>query len=119
MLPDAHVLQPLGPRKATRTEGGTAGQRAADVLKNKGAQSFSSVDKLMNWSIFVTAAQSVYLREDDAVILVPFLQAVEEVEKAVKQFSETGKVPGFVLNASMFQESYYRSLFIPTLLTPR
>ncbi|XP_050688141.1 uncharacterized protein LOC126981284 [Eriocheir sinensis] len=46
-------------------------------------------------------------------------KGVEEVEAAVRQFSETGKIPSFVLQASIFQETYFRSFFIPALLAPR
>lgn len=46
-------------------------------------------------------------------------KAVEDVEAAAKYFSETGKVPSFVLEASIFRETYFRTSFLPALLAPR
>ncbi|XP_045112263.1 uncharacterized protein LOC123505167 [Portunus trituberculatus] len=46
-------------------------------------------------------------------------QAAEDVEAAVKHLSETGKIPSFLLEASIFKETYFRTSFLPALLAPR
>uniref|UniRef100_A0A8C8VK70 FA complementation group A n=1 Tax=Pelusios castaneus TaxID=367368 RepID=A0A8C8VK70_9SAUR len=49
----------------------------------------------------------------------PQCQALEDAEKAIRIFENTGKIPTTVMEASIFRRSYYTSLFIPALLTPR
>ena len=46
-------------------------------------------------------------------------EVMKEVETSIEHFSQTGRIPNFVLEASMFRKPYYRSSFLPTLLTPR
>ncbi|XP_071528013.1 uncharacterized protein [Panulirus ornatus] len=46
-------------------------------------------------------------------------KVVEEVEAAVNHFSETGKIPNFVLEASIFRIPYFCSAFLPALLVSR
>lgn len=43
----------------------------------------------------------------------------DEVEAAVNHFSQTGKIPNFVTEASIFRNPYFRSSFLPALLAPR
>ncbi|KAM6177475.1 Fanconi anemia group A protein [Erethizon dorsatum] len=49
----------------------------------------------------------------------PHSQAVQDVEKAISMFEQTGKVPVPVLEASIFRRPYYVSHFLPALLMPR
>ncbi|XP_013907274.1 PREDICTED: Fanconi anemia group A protein homolog, partial [Thamnophis sirtalis] len=49
----------------------------------------------------------------------PSCQALQDVEKAVQIFRNTGKIPASVLEASIFRRSYYVSRFLPALLVPR
>ncbi|KAM7332305.1 hypothetical protein ACRRTK_009013 [Alexandromys fortis] len=49
----------------------------------------------------------------------PQRQAMQDVEKAIVVFEQTGKIPMPVLEASIFRRSYYLSRFLPALLTPR
>ncbi|XP_038610562.1 Fanconi anemia group A protein [Tachyglossus aculeatus] len=51
--------------------------------------------------------------------LKPQCQALKDVEKAIKVFEQTGKIPALVLEASIFRRPYYTSRFLPALLTPR
>uniref|UniRef100_A0A6I8PPK6 FA complementation group A n=1 Tax=Ornithorhynchus anatinus TaxID=9258 RepID=A0A6I8PPK6_ORNAN len=46
-------------------------------------------------------------------------QALKDVEKAIKVFEQTGKIPALVLEASIFRRPYYTTRFLPALLTPR
>ncbi|XP_042231617.1 uncharacterized protein LOC121872690 isoform X4 [Homarus americanus] len=46
-------------------------------------------------------------------------KVAEEVESAVKHFSETGKIANFILEASIFRKPHFRSAFLPALLIPR
>uniref|UniRef100_A0A8C6XRI8 FA complementation group A n=1 Tax=Naja naja TaxID=35670 RepID=A0A8C6XRI8_NAJNA len=46
-------------------------------------------------------------------------QALQDVEKAVQIFRNTGKIPASVMEASIFRRSYYISRFLPALLVPR
>ncbi|XP_077307004.1 Fanconi anemia group A protein isoform X1 [Lithobates pipiens] len=46
-------------------------------------------------------------------------QAQQDVEKAVKIFQNTGKIPASVMEASIFRRPYFTSRFLPALLTPR
>ncbi|XP_047485099.1 uncharacterized protein LOC125036506 [Penaeus chinensis] len=46
-------------------------------------------------------------------------KVADEVETAVTHYAQTSKVPNFVLEASIFRKPYFRSAFLPTLLTPR
>ncbi|XP_052583284.1 Fanconi anemia group A protein isoform X2 [Peromyscus californicus insignis] len=52
-------------------------------------------------------------------IAEPKSQAIQDVEKALVVFEQTGKVPMAVMEASIFRRSYYLSHFLPALLTPR
>ncbi|XP_028736731.1 Fanconi anemia group A protein [Peromyscus leucopus] len=52
-------------------------------------------------------------------IAEPQSQAIQDVEKAVVVFEQTGKVPMAVMEASIFRRPYYLSHFLPALLTPR
>ncbi|XP_032086259.1 Fanconi anemia group A protein isoform X2 [Thamnophis elegans] len=49
----------------------------------------------------------------------PSCQALQDVEKAIQIFRNTGKIPASVLEASIFRRSYYVSRFLPALLVPR
>uniref|UniRef100_K7FYD5 Uncharacterized protein n=1 Tax=Pelodiscus sinensis TaxID=13735 RepID=K7FYD5_PELSI len=49
----------------------------------------------------------------------PQCQALEDVEKAIRIFENTGKIPISVMEASIFRRPYYTSHFIPALLMPR
>ncbi|OBS77115.1 hypothetical protein A6R68_16418 [Neotoma lepida] len=49
----------------------------------------------------------------------PQSQAIQDVEKAVVVFEQTGKIPVAVMEASIFRRPYYLSHFLPALLTPR
>nr|XP_048673020.1 Fanconi anemia group A protein isoform X2 [Caretta caretta] len=49
----------------------------------------------------------------------PQSQALEDVEKAIRIFENTGKIPTSVMEASIFRRPYYTSHFIPALLMPR
>uniref|UniRef100_A0A8C3SR33 FA complementation group A n=1 Tax=Chelydra serpentina TaxID=8475 RepID=A0A8C3SR33_CHESE len=49
----------------------------------------------------------------------PQSQALEDVEKAIRIFENTGKIPTSVVEASIFRRPYYTSHFIPALLMPR
>ncbi|KAM5138070.1 Fanconi anemia group A protein [Mantella aurantiaca] len=49
----------------------------------------------------------------------PQSQALQDVEKAVKIFENTGKIPASVMEASIFRRPYFTSRFLPALLTPR
>ncbi|XP_063169231.1 Fanconi anemia group A protein [Candoia aspera] len=49
----------------------------------------------------------------------PCCQALQDVEKAIQIFRNTGKVPASVMEASIFRRSYYTSHFLPALLVPR
>ncbi|XP_028930880.1 Fanconi anemia group A protein isoform X2 [Ornithorhynchus anatinus] len=51
--------------------------------------------------------------------LKPQCQALKDVEKAIKVFEQTGKIPALVLEASIFRRPYYTTRFLPALLTPR
>ncbi|XP_040185575.1 Fanconi anemia group A protein isoform X2 [Rana temporaria] len=46
-------------------------------------------------------------------------QAQQDVEKAVKIFQNTGKIPASVMEASIFRRPYFTLRFLPALLTPR
>uniref|UniRef100_A0A6J0TCP3 Fanconi anemia group A protein isoform X1 n=1 Tax=Pogona vitticeps TaxID=103695 RepID=A0A6J0TCP3_9SAUR len=46
-------------------------------------------------------------------------QALQDVEKAVQIFENTGKIPASVMEASIFRRPYYASRFLPALLAPR
>ncbi|KAJ7312177.1 hypothetical protein JRQ81_006532 [Phrynocephalus forsythii] len=49
----------------------------------------------------------------------PRSQALQDVEKAVQIFQNTGKIPAGVMEASIFRRTYYTSRFLPALLAPR
>ncbi|XP_043937786.1 Fanconi anemia group A protein [Protopterus annectens] len=49
----------------------------------------------------------------------PRCQVLQDVEKAITIFENTGKVPTSVLEASIFRRPYFTSRFLPALLTPR
>ncbi|XP_069757970.1 Fanconi anemia group A protein-like isoform X2 [Narcine bancroftii] len=49
----------------------------------------------------------------------PHCQALQDVEKAVLIFENTGKVPASVMEASIFRRPYYLTRFLPALLIPR
>nr|XP_060643890.1 Fanconi anemia group A protein [Anolis sagrei ordinatus] len=49
----------------------------------------------------------------------PQCQALQDVEKAVKIFENTGRIPASVMEASIFRQSYYATRFLPALLVPR
>ncbi|XP_060109851.1 Fanconi anemia group A protein [Heteronotia binoei] len=71
---------------------------------------------------FKVAIEDMGLYEDlsspkDA--LQPHRQALQDVEKAVQIFENTGKIPAVVLEASVFRRPYYVSRFLPALLVPR
>ncbi|XP_059569974.1 Fanconi anemia group A protein isoform X2 [Alligator mississippiensis] len=52
-------------------------------------------------------------------IVQPQCQALQDVEKAIQIFENTGKIPTSVMEASIFRRPYYISRFIPALLKPR
>lgn len=49
----------------------------------------------------------------------PQSQAIQDVEKAIVVFEQTGKIPMPVMEASIFRRPYYLSHFLPALLKPR
>ncbi|XP_078256982.1 Fanconi anemia group A protein [Rhinoraja longicauda] len=49
----------------------------------------------------------------------PQCQALQDVEKAILIFENTGKIPASVMEASIFRRPYYLARFLPTLLAPR
>ncbi|XP_062823138.1 Fanconi anemia group A protein [Anolis carolinensis] len=49
----------------------------------------------------------------------PQCQALQDVEKAVQIFENTGRIPASVMEASIFRQSYYATRFLPALLVPR
>ncbi|XP_053305052.1 Fanconi anemia group A protein isoform X2 [Spea bombifrons] len=49
----------------------------------------------------------------------PQIQALQDVEKAVQIFENTGKIPASVMEASIFRKPYFTSRFLPALLAPR
>ncbi|XP_075432950.1 Fanconi anemia group A protein isoform X2 [Ascaphus truei] len=49
----------------------------------------------------------------------PQSQARQDVEKAVRIFENTGKIPASVMEASIFRRPYFTSRFLPALLAPR
>ncbi|XP_069502136.1 Fanconi anemia group A protein isoform X2 [Ambystoma mexicanum] len=49
----------------------------------------------------------------------PQFQALQDVEKAIQIFENTGKIPASVIEASIFRRPYYNSRFLPALLAPR
>ncbi|XP_021486884.1 Fanconi anemia group A protein isoform X2 [Meriones unguiculatus] len=52
-------------------------------------------------------------------IAEPQSQAIQDVEKAIVVFEQTGKIPMPVMEASIFRRPYFLSHFLPTLLAPR
>ncbi|XP_051024574.1 Fanconi anemia group A protein [Acomys russatus] len=52
-------------------------------------------------------------------IAEPQSQAIQDVEKAIMVYEQTGKIPMAVMEASIFRRPYYLSHFLPALLTPR
>ncbi|KAK7068186.1 hypothetical protein SK128_013543 [Halocaridina rubra] len=46
-------------------------------------------------------------------------KVMKEVETCIQQFCQSGKIPNFILEASIFRKPYYLSSFLPILLTPR
>uniref|UniRef100_A0A8D0GNN4 FA complementation group A n=1 Tax=Sphenodon punctatus TaxID=8508 RepID=A0A8D0GNN4_SPHPU len=71
---------------------------------------------------FKVAIEDIGLYEDLSAAketLQPQCQALQDVEKAIQIFENTGKIPTSVMEASIFRRSYYTSRFIPALLTPR
>ncbi|CAG5123139.1 unnamed protein product, partial [Candidula unifasciata] len=46
-------------------------------------------------------------------------QAEEDVEKTIKTFTETGKLPTAIIEASIFRKPYFIGKFLPALLEPR
>ncbi|XP_060693630.1 Fanconi anemia group A protein-like isoform X1 [Hemiscyllium ocellatum] len=51
--------------------------------------------------------------------LKPQCQAMQDVERAVLIFENSGKIPASVMEASIFRRPYYLTRFLPALLTPR
>ncbi|KAG8437548.1 hypothetical protein GDO86_008311, partial [Hymenochirus boettgeri] len=49
----------------------------------------------------------------------PQSRAQQDVEKAVRIFENTGKIPASVMEASIFRRPYFTSRFLPALLAPR
>ncbi|XP_051884717.1 Fanconi anemia group A protein-like [Pristis pectinata] len=49
----------------------------------------------------------------------PQCQALQDVEKAILIFENTGKIPASVMEASIFRRPYYLTRFLPALLAPR
>ncbi|XP_067854124.1 Fanconi anemia group A protein-like [Heptranchias perlo] len=49
----------------------------------------------------------------------PQCQALQDVEKAILIFQNSGKIPASVMEASIFRRPYYLTRFLPALLTPR
>ncbi|KAJ7997768.1 hypothetical protein DPEC_G00215550 [Dallia pectoralis] len=49
----------------------------------------------------------------------PQSQALQDVEKAVLLFSNTGRISATVMEASIFRRPYFLTRFLPVLLTPR
>nr|XP_033796271.1 Fanconi anemia group A protein isoform X2 [Geotrypetes seraphini] len=49
----------------------------------------------------------------------PESQALQDVEKAINIFENTGKIPASVMEASIFRRPYFTGRFLPTLLKPR
>ncbi|XP_067905368.1 Fanconi anemia group A protein-like isoform X2 [Heterodontus francisci] len=48
----------------------------------------------------------------------PQCQALQDVEKAILIFENSGKIPASVMEASIFRRPYYLTRFLPALLTP-
>ncbi|XP_075694689.1 Fanconi anemia group A protein isoform X2 [Rhinoderma darwinii] len=46
-------------------------------------------------------------------------RAQQDIEKAVQIFTNTGKIPASVMEASIFRRPYFTSRFLPALLAPR
>ncbi|CAH7046238.1 Fanca [Phodopus roborovskii] len=68
------------------------------------------------------SVENVGLYEDlssSGDIAEPQSQAIQDVEKAIVVFEQTGKIPMPVMEASIFRRPYYLSHFLPALLTPR
>ncbi|XP_066493037.1 Fanconi anemia group A protein [Tiliqua scincoides] len=71
---------------------------------------------------FKVAIEDMGLYEDLSSLketVQPHCQALQDVEKAVQIFENTGKIPASVMEASIFRRSYYTSHFVPALLLPR
>ncbi|XP_038662422.1 Fanconi anemia group A protein-like isoform X2 [Scyliorhinus canicula] len=49
----------------------------------------------------------------------PQCQAMQDVERAILIFENSGKIPASVMEASIFRRPYYLTRFLPALLTPR
>ncbi|XP_056137246.1 Fanconi anemia group A protein [Lampris incognitus] len=49
----------------------------------------------------------------------PQCQALQDVEKAVSLFENTGRISATVMEASIFRRPYFLTRFLPALLTPR
>ncbi|XP_072135843.1 Fanconi anemia group A protein-like [Mobula birostris] len=49
----------------------------------------------------------------------PQCQALQDVEKAILIFENTGRIPASVMEASIFRRPYYLTRFLPALLTSR
>ncbi|XP_030060930.1 Fanconi anemia group A protein [Microcaecilia unicolor] len=49
----------------------------------------------------------------------PQSQALQDVEKAINIFENTGKIPASVMEASIFRRPYFTGRFLPMLLKPR
>ncbi|XP_048461615.1 Fanconi anemia group A protein isoform X3 [Rhincodon typus] len=49
----------------------------------------------------------------------PQCQAMQDVERAILIFENSGKIPSSVMEASIFRRPYYLTRFLPALLTPR
>ncbi|CAI9596095.1 unnamed protein product, partial [Staurois parvus] len=72
--------------------------------------------------LFQVSIEDMGLYEDLAVGSdkdQPQSPAQQDVEKAVKIFENTGKIPASVMEASIFRRPYFTSRFLPALLTPR
>ncbi|XP_035210546.1 Fanconi anemia group A protein-like isoform X2 [Stegodyphus dumicola] len=51
--------------------------------------------------------------------LEPHVQPEKTIERVLSLFQETGKIPPFVLEASLVQKHQFLNEFLPALLTPR
>ncbi|XP_078400574.1 Fanconi anemia group A protein [Cetorhinus maximus] len=49
----------------------------------------------------------------------PQCQAMQDVERAILIFENSGKIPASVMEASIFRRPYYLTRFLPALLAPR
>ncbi|GBM61370.1 Fanconi anemia group A [Araneus ventricosus] len=51
--------------------------------------------------------------------LEPQIQPEDVISKLLSVYQDTGKVPSYVMEASLMQKQYFLNVFLPVLLTPR